>query len=260
MACTGFVDAVNGATLRHHGSAPLNASVAGAVKRSLAQSWAFDRRKAISDSSPLMAATLALWGLRARGPISQAALDQQFGTRDSRMIGGRFSRWLQRDDPKKEAILYAIDSGLSDAEACKQVGISMATLRAWMGLDREFTKAVRVARRREHGEVHLWMFNDLEAGEDPSMIPPPGSPAPRRRARSSARCLAEAVSVNALESYAGRLSRKSPDERDVLRQRKKTSSPATVPPAGSRSRRNGHSQRSLLWTAAGIAAWRWQRR
>ena len=79
MACTGFVDAVNGATLRHHGSAPLNASVTGAVKRSLAQSWAFDRRKAISDSSPLMAATLALWGLRARGPISQAALDQQFG-------------------------------------------------------------------------------------------------------------------------------------------------------------------------------------
>ena len=79
IACTGFVDAINGATLRHHGSAPLNASVAGAVKRSLAQSWAFDRRKAISDSSPLMAATLAWWGLQTRGPISQRALDAQFG-------------------------------------------------------------------------------------------------------------------------------------------------------------------------------------
>ena len=93
------------------------------------------------------------------------------------MIVGRFSKWLQRDDPKKENFLYAVDSGLSDAQACKQVGISMATLRAWMGLDRDFAKAVRVAHRRELGDVHLWMFNDLEAGEDPNTIPPPGAPA-----------------------------------------------------------------------------------
>jgi hypothetical protein len=72
------------------------------------------------------------------------------------VIIGRFSRWLQRDDPKKEAILYALDSGLSDAQACKQTGVSMATLRAWMGLDRDFAKAVRIARRGELGEVHIY--------------------------------------------------------------------------------------------------------
>jgi hypothetical protein len=79
MACTGFYDAVSAGTLRHRGVASLNMSVAGAVKRSLSQSWAFDRKKSIGDSSPLMAGVLALWGLRTRGPISQAALDQQFG-------------------------------------------------------------------------------------------------------------------------------------------------------------------------------------
>ena len=49
----------------------------------------------------------------------------------------------------------------------------MATLRAWMGLDRDFAKAVRIAHRRELGQVHLWMFNDLEDGDDPRAIPPP---------------------------------------------------------------------------------------
>jgi hypothetical protein len=78
-ACTGFCDAIADGTLKHRNSAPLTASVAGAVRRSLAQSWAFDRRKAISDSSPLMSATLALWGLRVHGPISQRAFDQRFG-------------------------------------------------------------------------------------------------------------------------------------------------------------------------------------
>ena len=134
-------------------------------------------------------------------------------SRSTRMIG-RFSRWLQRDDPKKEAILYAIDSGLSDAQACKQTGISMATLRAWMGLDRDFAKAVRIAHRRELGDVHLWMFSDLEDGEDPRAIPPPTTPA-----WQLGRKRVEAVGVNALEAYADRLSRKPPDEREVLRQR-----------------------------------------
>jgi hypothetical protein len=78
-ACTGFHDAIADATLKHRNSAPLTASVAGAVRRQLAQSWAFDRRRAISDSSPLMAATLALWGLKTHGPISQRAFEQRFG-------------------------------------------------------------------------------------------------------------------------------------------------------------------------------------
>jgi hypothetical protein len=78
QACTGFYDAVSQGALAHRGSEPLTASVQGAVKRSLAQSWAFDRRKAISDPSPLMATTLALHGLRTHGPISRAAFEQRF--------------------------------------------------------------------------------------------------------------------------------------------------------------------------------------
>ena len=78
-ASTGFYDAVAAGTLRHRGSAPLDMSVGGAVKRPLSQSWAFDRKKSLADSSPLMAAVLAHHGLLTRGPISQAALDQQFG-------------------------------------------------------------------------------------------------------------------------------------------------------------------------------------
>jgi hypothetical protein len=76
MACTGFYDATKNATLRHRNSEPLNASIAGAVKRSLSQSWALDRKKALSDPAPAMAAVLAHFGLRTHGPISQAALEQ----------------------------------------------------------------------------------------------------------------------------------------------------------------------------------------
>jgi hypothetical protein len=78
MASTGFHDAVREGTLTHRGSEPLNQSVQGAVRRNLAQSWAFDRRKALSDPSPLMAATLALWGLLTYGPISEKAFDERF--------------------------------------------------------------------------------------------------------------------------------------------------------------------------------------
>ena len=82
-ACTDFHDMVVEGTLRHRGSAPLTASVGGAVRRPLSQSWAFDRRKSISDSSPLMAGVLALWGLRARGPISEAAYERVYGEKAS---------------------------------------------------------------------------------------------------------------------------------------------------------------------------------
>jgi hypothetical protein len=70
-----FYDAIAQGALRHGDSGPLNQSVQGAVKRPLTQSWAFDRRKALADPSPLMAAVLAHWGLLTHGPISAAALD-----------------------------------------------------------------------------------------------------------------------------------------------------------------------------------------
>lgn len=80
QACTGFFDAVvAGDRLRHRGSPVLDASVQGAVKRPLSQSWAFDRRKHVGDPSPLLAATLAHFGLLKRGPMSQTAFETQFG-------------------------------------------------------------------------------------------------------------------------------------------------------------------------------------
>lgn len=78
QACGGFFDAVSNGTLRHRGNAPLDTSIAGAVKRSLAQSWALDRKKSIADPAPAMAAVLAHFGLLTHGPISQRAYDQQF--------------------------------------------------------------------------------------------------------------------------------------------------------------------------------------
>jgi predicted ATPase len=78
QACGLFYDAIGNGALRHRGSEPLTQSVQGATKRSLSQSWAFDRRKAISDPSPLMAAVLAHYGLLTHGPISQAAFDERF--------------------------------------------------------------------------------------------------------------------------------------------------------------------------------------
>jgi hypothetical protein len=78
-ACGGFYDEVSNATLTHRGSEPLTASLSGAVKRNLSQAWAFDRRRAINDPSPLMATTLALRGLRTHGPLSTAAMRERFG-------------------------------------------------------------------------------------------------------------------------------------------------------------------------------------
>ncbi len=74
-ACGAFYDDVRNGALRHRGSAPLNTSITGAVKRSLMQSWALDRKKAVADSAPAMAAVLAHFGLRTRGPISRGAFD-----------------------------------------------------------------------------------------------------------------------------------------------------------------------------------------
>jgi hypothetical protein len=48
--------------LRHLDQAPLSAALAGAEKRTLGDAWAWARRGVSVDISPLVAATLALWG------------------------------------------------------------------------------------------------------------------------------------------------------------------------------------------------------
>lgn len=58
-----FYDAVAEARLSHLDQAPLAAALAGAQKRLLGDAWAWARRIVSVDISPLVAATLAKWGL-----------------------------------------------------------------------------------------------------------------------------------------------------------------------------------------------------
>ena len=57
-----FYDAVQQETLRHLGTPELADALKGATKRPLGEAWAWDRKKSTVDISPLVAATLALWG------------------------------------------------------------------------------------------------------------------------------------------------------------------------------------------------------
>jgi hypothetical protein len=55
-------DAFRDDLIRHRGEAALRSAIAGADKRPLSEAWAFDRKNAAVDISPLMAASFALWG------------------------------------------------------------------------------------------------------------------------------------------------------------------------------------------------------
>ena len=54
-------------TLRHLGQPHLSAAVKAAVKRPLGDAWAWNRKGSV-DISPLVAVTLALWGLHSDPP------------------------------------------------------------------------------------------------------------------------------------------------------------------------------------------------
>jgi hypothetical protein len=69
-ACALLVDAVEQRTLRHRGDVDLDNAVDGAAVRSVSDSWAWARRSSTVDISPLVAVTLALWGVDAT-PIPQ---------------------------------------------------------------------------------------------------------------------------------------------------------------------------------------------
>jgi hypothetical protein len=63
QACGVLYDAVDQDRLRHLGTAELSAAVNGAVKRPLGDAWAWSRKSSAVDISPLVACTLALWGV-----------------------------------------------------------------------------------------------------------------------------------------------------------------------------------------------------
>jgi hypothetical protein len=64
QACGGLYDAVDQSLLRHLGTPDLQAAIAGAVARPLGDRWAWNRKDSTIDISPLVAVTLALWGLQ----------------------------------------------------------------------------------------------------------------------------------------------------------------------------------------------------
>lgn len=58
-----FVDAVGDGDIRHLGSPEMTAAIRGAAKRPLGDAWAWSRKKSSVDISPLVASTLARWGV-----------------------------------------------------------------------------------------------------------------------------------------------------------------------------------------------------
>ena len=61
-ACGRFYDAVTNRRVCHTGQPDLDAAVAAAATRKLGDAWAWSRSSSAVDISPLVAATLALWG------------------------------------------------------------------------------------------------------------------------------------------------------------------------------------------------------
>lgn len=69
QACGQFYDAVTSQSLVHLDPAPLATALAGADKRPLGDAWAWSRRGVSVDISPLVAATLAVWGHAERADV-----------------------------------------------------------------------------------------------------------------------------------------------------------------------------------------------
>lgn len=59
-----FFDAVMGREVRHVGQTQLDVALSVARKRPLAGGWAWNRKDALSDITPIVSVTLALWGAR----------------------------------------------------------------------------------------------------------------------------------------------------------------------------------------------------
>jgi len=71
QACGQFFQAVtDAAEIRHRGDPALMSALGGAQTRPLSDAWAWARRSAAVDISPLVAVTLAAWGHGVKAPVS----------------------------------------------------------------------------------------------------------------------------------------------------------------------------------------------
>jgi hypothetical protein len=61
-ACGNFYDSVMDARVRHTDQPQVNVALSVARQRPLGDAWAWNRKNAVSDITPIVACTLALWG------------------------------------------------------------------------------------------------------------------------------------------------------------------------------------------------------
>lgn len=69
-ASAAFLDRVLNGTVSHRGDVALDAAAAGAASRAVGDAWCWGRRTSGTDVSPLVAASLAVWGYTSRRPVS----------------------------------------------------------------------------------------------------------------------------------------------------------------------------------------------
>lgn len=91
QACGMFYDAVEQGTLFHLSEPSLNAAIKGAVKRPLGEAWAWSRKNSSIDISPLVAGTLAHWGLHTLQRGTPQVVDLNAVMKEMQEAGEDFS-------------------------------------------------------------------------------------------------------------------------------------------------------------------------
>ena len=87
-ACGQFFDGVMEGWLWHTGQPQLSLALSVARKRTLGDSWAWNRKNASSDITPLVAATLALWGAQSSS-VRRPGRSGQGRSSGNRSVGNR---------------------------------------------------------------------------------------------------------------------------------------------------------------------------
>lgn len=77
IACAKFFDAVIDGTVRHTDQPQANVALSVASKRPVAGGWAWNRRDAASDITPIVSETLALWGAQKDDVVRPKAANEE---------------------------------------------------------------------------------------------------------------------------------------------------------------------------------------
>ena len=80
-ACAGIMTGIVDGSVHHSGQAQLTTALSQAGKRDAEGGWAWSRRTSASDITPIVAATLALWGARTPRKVKKAGGSRPDGSR-----------------------------------------------------------------------------------------------------------------------------------------------------------------------------------